>query len=86
MASQILRCPSCGGYGLKEACSCGGSRIAPRPPKYSPEDKYADYRRKYKELHPEEARRAELVPQKAGSEKRPAANVPSFVQRRKAAE
>jgi len=85
VTSQILRCPSCGSYGLKEACSCGSTRIAPRPPKYSPEDKYADYRRKYKELHPEEARRAELVPQ-AGGEKRPAADVPSFVQKRKAAE
>jgi len=32
-------------YGLEETCSCGGKRINPKPPKYSPEDKYGDYRR-----------------------------------------
>ncbi len=53
MTSRILKCPACGSYGLAEACACGATRIPPKPPKYSPEDKYAAYRRKYKELHPE---------------------------------
>ncbi len=55
MASvRILRCPSCGSYALSERCPCGATRVPPRPPKYSPDDKYADYRRRYKELHLEE--------------------------------
>ncbi|HHE36907.1 MAG TPA: ribosome biogenesis protein [Candidatus Woesearchaeota archaeon] len=45
---HILKCPKCSSYGLKEKCSCGGIRLRPKPPKYSPEDKYAEYRRKYK--------------------------------------
>ncbi|HJX05775.1 MAG TPA: nucleolar RNA-binding Nop10p family protein, partial [Candidatus Nanoarchaeia archaeon] len=45
---HILKCPSCGNYGLSAKCSCGQTRAKPKPPKYSPEDKYADYRRKYK--------------------------------------
>jgi rRNA maturation protein Nop10 len=47
---HILKCPSCSSYGLSEKCKCGETRTKPKPPKYSPEDKYADYRRKYKEL------------------------------------
>jgi len=45
---HILRCVSCGGYTLKERCGCGGDAVNPKPPKYSPEDAYADYRRKAK--------------------------------------
>jgi len=46
---HILRCAECGNYTMKEMCSCGGAAITPKPPKYSPEDKYAGYRRKAKE-------------------------------------
>lgn len=35
---------------MKEICSCGGTALTTRPPKYSPEDRFADYRRKAKEL------------------------------------
>jgi len=49
VGTSILRCESCGGYGLSDKCSCGGKRVFSHPPKYSPEDKYADYRRKAKE-------------------------------------
>jgi H/ACA ribonucleoprotein complex subunit 3 len=45
---HILRCERCGSYGLDESCGCGGSRAKPKPPKYSPEDKYGDYRRRFK--------------------------------------
>jgi len=48
---KILKCPACGSYALTEACACGGKRLPPKPAKYSPDDKYADYRRKYKEEH-----------------------------------
>ncbi|MBN1792318.1 ribosome biogenesis protein [Candidatus Woesearchaeota archaeon] len=46
---HILKCVSCGSYGLGEKCSCGGLRAKPKPPKYSPEDKYGGYRRRFKE-------------------------------------
>jgi len=48
---HILKCPSCGSYGLHETCNCGGKRIEPKPPKYNPEDKYGAYRRKAKESY-----------------------------------
>ena len=50
---HILKCPNCKSYGLKEKCSCGATRAKPKPPKYSPEDKYGEYRRKFKEEHKE---------------------------------
>jgi len=34
---------------MNEVCSCGGVALTTRPPKYSPEDKFAEYRRKAKE-------------------------------------
>ncbi len=34
---------------MKEACTCGGKAVNPKPPKYSPEDKFGSYRRKAKE-------------------------------------
>ncbi len=49
MTHHILKCPACGSYSLHERCDCGEERIPPKPPKWSPEDKYAAYRRKYKE-------------------------------------
>ncbi len=48
---HILKCPKCNSYGLTEKCGCGSKRVRPKPPKYSPEDKYAEYRRKWKEEH-----------------------------------
>jgi H/ACA ribonucleoprotein complex subunit 3 len=50
MAAKILKCQKCSSYGLSEVCTCGGKRIPVAPPKYSPEDKYAKYRRQYKEM------------------------------------
>jgi H/ACA ribonucleoprotein complex subunit 3 len=49
MTSHLLKCPSCGSYALSVDCSCGGKRVSPNPPKYSPEDKYGQYRRRAKE-------------------------------------
>ncbi|MFA5797592.1 MAG: nucleolar RNA-binding Nop10p family protein [Candidatus Woesearchaeota archaeon] len=45
---HILKCKHCGLYGLHELCSCGNTRIEPKPPRYSPEDRYGAYRRKAK--------------------------------------
>jgi H/ACA ribonucleoprotein complex subunit 3 len=53
MSQTILKCRACGGYGLTVPCTCGGQRVTVLPPKYSPEDKWGAYRRKYKELHQE---------------------------------
>ncbi|MBI1969134.1 RNA-protein complex protein Nop10 [Candidatus Woesearchaeota archaeon] len=46
---HIFQCQQCGRYTMKETCSCGGNAVNPKPPKYSPEDKYGSYRRKAKE-------------------------------------
>ena len=45
---SISKCVKCGKYTLKDICSCGGSALTPKPAKFSPEDKYAPYRRKAK--------------------------------------
>ncbi len=47
---QIMKCPRCGSYTMKEICPrCGVKTIIAKPPKYSPNDKYASYLRKAKE-------------------------------------
>jgi H/ACA ribonucleoprotein complex subunit 3 len=49
MAKHILRCTKCGTYTLKENCpKCNSTAGLPKPPKYSPEDKYASLRRQVK--------------------------------------
>jgi|TARA_B100001971_G_scaffold132295_1_gene122123 H/ACA ribonucleoprotein complex subunit 3 len=46
---HIFKCPKCSCYTLKESCpGCKHKTIMPRPPKFSPEDKYGSYRRKVK--------------------------------------
>lgn len=45
---HILKCRVCGSYTLKEKCSCGGNAVTTKPPKFSPDDKYASYRREAK--------------------------------------
>ena len=42
---HILKCQKCGNYTLNEECGCGGKSSSVKPPKYSPDDKYGDYRR-----------------------------------------
>ncbi len=48
----LLKCPGCKSYALSEICACGSLRVSPRPPKYSPEDKYGRYRRLAKQQAP----------------------------------
>lgn len=45
---HILRCEKCGTYSMDEVCGCGGKAVSVKPPKYSPDDKYAELRRKVK--------------------------------------
>ncbi len=51
---HILQCLKCGKYTLNEQCSCGGKAASFKPPKYSPEDKYAGYRRQAKKISEDE--------------------------------
>ncbi|MFW9886560.1 MAG: RNA-protein complex protein Nop10 [Candidatus Thorarchaeota archaeon] len=46
----LFRCIECKQYTLEEdKCpKCGGSVVSPRPPKYSPQDRYGKYRREAK--------------------------------------
>ena len=45
---RIMKC-SCGAYTLKQVCpKCSSAAFSPRPPKYSPDDAYASYRREAK--------------------------------------
>ena len=45
---HIYKCNACNKYTMSEICSCGAKTAAAKPLKYSPEDKYAFYRRKAK--------------------------------------
>ena len=54
MVQKILSCSKCNEYMLDNECKkCGTKTNEVKPPKYSPEDKYGKYRRKYKELEKE---------------------------------
>lgn len=44
---HIMKCPVCSVYTMNVE-HCGQKTTNPKPPKYSPEDKYGDYRRKAK--------------------------------------
>jgi len=48
--THLFKCSNCGQYTLnqKTCPKCGGSVFSPRPAKYSPQDKYGEYRRKAK--------------------------------------
>jgi len=46
MVHHIKKCPKCGIYTLKEICpNCKIPTISPKPPKYSPFSRLAQYRR-----------------------------------------
>ena len=47
MTSRLLRCRECGIYTMKDVCpKCGHPASRPSPPRYSPEDRYGEYRRR----------------------------------------
>jgi len=44
---KMRKCGNCGRYTFKEICPvCGSKTFNPEPPKYSPTDKYGEFRRK----------------------------------------
>lgn len=46
---KIKKCTECKYYTMEESCSkCSEKTERPKPPKYSPSDRYGDYRRKTK--------------------------------------
>ena len=45
---HILKCSKCNKYTMKDVCECGGRVVLVKPQKYSPEDKYGEYRRTVK--------------------------------------
>ena len=47
--SDILFCPTCKTYTLNNICiRCKKKTITKKPPKFSPQDHYGEYRRKLK--------------------------------------
>lgn len=46
---HMLRCTVCKNYTFNQVCKCGAAALDPKPPKFSPEDKYARYRREVKQ-------------------------------------
>ncbi len=54
MARHILKCLNCSNYTTKKDCEkCSGKTVSPKPPKFSLQDKYQQYRR--------EAKKEELI-------------------------
>jgi len=45
---HIFKCGSCGKYTMKEVCSCGQKTLIARHVRYTPNDKFASYKRKAK--------------------------------------
>lgn len=49
MRFRIKKCPECKIYTLKEVCGrCGRSTLSAHPAKFSPDDKYALYKVRWK--------------------------------------
>lgn len=45
MRWRLRKCPVCKAYTLKETCiNCGVKTVVPHPHKFSPEDRYVEYR------------------------------------------
>lgn len=44
---RMRKCPECRTYTFKESCAkCNSKTVTPVPPRFSPQDKYGEYRRK----------------------------------------
>jgi H/ACA ribonucleoprotein complex subunit 3 len=44
---RMRKCPSCGAYTFKPDCAkCNVKTTSPAPPRFSPEDRYGEYRRR----------------------------------------
>lgn len=50
MTGRIRRCPVDGTYTLSDCCPCcGGPTATAHPPRFSPQDRYGEYRRMMKQ-------------------------------------
>lgn len=50
--TEILKCPKCNIYTLKDICDkCDTKTLSPKPAKFSIEDKQGYYRRLYKKYY-----------------------------------
>lgn len=54
MRSIMRKCEICGIYTLKERCSCKNLTSVPIPPRFSPQDRFGEYRRKLKAIQKKE--------------------------------
>lgn len=45
---HIFKCGNCGKYTMKEVCGCGQKTLIARHVRYTPNDKFASYKRKAK--------------------------------------
>lgn len=49
MRTLLRKCPECSEYTMGETCGrCGSKTEVPIPSRFSPEDRYGEYRRKLK--------------------------------------
>ncbi|MEM2637260.1 MAG: RNA-protein complex protein Nop10 [Candidatus Korarchaeota archaeon] len=49
MRFKMKRCPKCWNYTFAELCPyCGAQTQSPHPPRFSPADKWGEYRRRAK--------------------------------------
>ena len=46
MPSAMKRCPECNEYTMLDVCGCGSPTVTALPAKYSPDDRYGEYRRR----------------------------------------
>ncbi|UCG69485.1 MAG: RNA-protein complex protein Nop10 [Thermoplasmata archaeon] len=55
MRSLLRKCKVCGRYSLKDLCLCGNETSVPIPPRFSPQDRYGEYRRRLKDINKKES-------------------------------
>ncbi len=47
---HILFCSECKKYTMQTLCTCGKKTVSQKPQRYSPTDKFGEYRRKAKKI------------------------------------
>lgn len=50
MKTLLRKCKVCGKYTMKDICPCGNETIVPIPPRFSPQDRFGEYRRRLKKI------------------------------------
>jgi H/ACA ribonucleoprotein complex subunit 3 len=57
MRSVLKKCEICGTYTLKDICSCQNPTSHAQPPRFSPQDRFGEYRRKLKAINEKERKK-----------------------------